>query len=395
MISKYPPIEGGVSARVYWLAKELGEHGHEVHIVTNAQEVESEYREKFDLNDPEFIPANVHLHCPTIDTNPWHIPFSHAYAERIANLAIEVIEKYDIQLIDSCYILPYCISGFIAKNFTGKPQILRHAGSDIGKLYASPSYNTLFKAIFQKADKIITIPPLKEMFLSLGIPESKIAFDNKVNVNTKAFHPEVTTFPLSDYLERKIPECPIITYIGKINYYWKTKGLYELLEAVRGIKDDFVLLFVANGRGLKEFQNLIEEKELSDKTIFLDFVPPWKIPYIIKLSTCVVIPEREFPIRYHTPILPREVMAVGKCMILSKELYNKQFYGNLTDDENVLLIDPKNITQFMAVIKNVIKHPDYTARIGQNAYIVSRQLENFDEYISQTVDMYASLIEKT
>ena len=45
MIGKYPPIEGGVSARVYWLAKALGERGHEVHIVTNAQEVESEYKE--------------------------------------------------------------------------------------------------------------------------------------------------------------------------------------------------------------------------------------------------------------------------------------------------------------------------------------------------------------
>ena len=42
-ISKYPPIEGGVSARVYWLTKSLGEKGHEVHIVTNAQERSEEH----------------------------------------------------------------------------------------------------------------------------------------------------------------------------------------------------------------------------------------------------------------------------------------------------------------------------------------------------------------
>jgi len=394
LISKYPPIEGGVSARIYWLAKALGERGHEVHIVTNAQEVEEEYRERIETNDQQYAPENVFVHSTNPDNNPWHIPFSKAYTERIANLAIEVIEKNNIQLIDSFYILPYGVAAFIAGNITGRTQILRHAGSDIGKLFASPSYNTLFEKIFQRVDKIMTIPPLKEMFFSLGIPESKIAFDEKVSVDTKAFNPEVAPFSLSDHIERKIPECPIITYIGKINYYWKTKGLFELIEAVSEIRDDFLLLFLANGRGLKEFQNLIKEKNLSKNSIFLDFVPPWKIPSIIKLSTCVVVPEREFPIKYHTPILPREVMAVGKCLIVSKELYNKQCYGNLSNGESAFIIDPKNIKQFRTVIEYIIRHPEDATRIGQNAYKISKQIENFDEYINQTTDLYTSLIEK-
>jgi len=393
-ISKYPPIEGGVSARVYWLAKALGERGHEIHIVTNAQEVESEYKEKIDNNEQEHTPKNVHLYSTGPNNNPWHIPFSKAYAERIANLAIEVIEKYDIQLIDSHYALPYGIAAFIAKNITGRPQILRHAGSDISKLFASSSYNTLFKAIFQRVDKIITIPPLKKMFLSFGMPESRIAFDEKVSVDTKAFNPEVSPFHLPEYIKREIPKYPIITYIGKINYYWKSKGLYELIEAVQEIKDDFLLLFVANGRGLREFQNLVREKNLEKRSIFIGFVPPWKIPSIIKLSTCVVVPEREFPIQNHTPILPREVMAVGKCLILSKELYDRGCYGNLTDGENALLIDPRNIKQFRTMIKDIIRHPDTASRIGQNAYKVSREIENFKEYIDHTIDLYTSLIER-
>ena len=214
IISKYPPIEGGVSARVYWFAKALGERGHEVHIVTNAQEVEDEYREQIDENDQEYTLQNVYVHNLNSNDNLWHIPFSKAYTERIANLAIEVIEKYNIQLIDSYYILPYCISGFIAKSITGKPQILRHAGSDISKIFNSQSYNTLFKTIFQKVDKIVTISPLKEMFLSLGIPESRIAFDEKVGVDTKAFNPQVSSFPLSDYIVKKIPVVVNLSNIG-------------------------------------------------------------------------------------------------------------------------------------------------------------------------------------
>lgn len=394
MISKYPPIEGGVSAKVYWLAKGLGERGHEIHIVTNAMEVEEEYKERIDDNGEEYSPQNVYVHNVNPDNNPWHIPFSKAYTERIANLAIEVIEEFNIRLIDSHYILPYGIAAFIAKNITGRPQILRHAGSDIGKLFASLSYNTLFKTIFQRVDKIITIPPFKKIFFSLGIPESRVAFDEKVSVDPKAFNPEVSPFPLSDYIERKIPKLPIITYIGKINYYWKTKGLYEFLEAVKGIKNDFLLLFVANGKGLLEFQNLIQEKDLEKHSIFLGFIPPWKIPSVIKLSTCVVVPEREFPIQYHTPILPREVMAVGKCLILSKELYNKRCYGNLINGENVLLVDPKDVKEFRKIIEKVIIQPDTASKIGQTAYKLARQTENFNEYINFTIDLYTSLLKK-
>jgi len=379
---------------MYWLTKTLGERGHEVHIVTNAQEVEEEYRERIETNDQQYAPENVFVHSTNPNNNPWHIPFSKAYTERIASLAIEVIEKYNIQLIDSFYILPYGVAAFIAGNITVRPQILRHAGSDIGKLFASSSYNTLFREIFQRADKIITIPPLKEMFLSLGILESKITFDENVSVDTKTFNPEVPPFPLLEHIERQLPECPIITYIGKINYYWKTKGLFELVKAVKDIRDDFLLLFVANGKGLRDFQNLIKEKNLSKNSIFLDFVPPWEIPSIIKLSTCVVVPEREFPIQYHTPILPREVMAVGKCLILSKELYNKQCYGNLSNGESAFIIDPKNIKQFRAVIEYIIRHPEDATRIGQNANKISKQFENFNEYINQTIDLYTSLIEK-
>ncbi len=393
-ISKYPPIEGGVSSRVYWLAKALGEKGHEVHIVTNAQEVEEEYREQLGTYEQEYAPQNVYVHSTKADTNPWHIPFSKSYTDRIANLAIEIIEKYNIQLIDSYYILPYGIAAFIAKKITGRPQILRHAGSDIGKIFVSPSFSTLFEKIFHSADKIVTVPPLKKIFHSLGVPESKIAFDEKVSVDIKAFNPEVSPFLLSDYTEREIPECPIITYIGKINYYWKTKGLYEFIEAVKGIKSDFLLLFVANGKGLPEFQNLIREEDLEKNSIFLRFVPPWKIPSIIKLSTCVVVPEREFPIQHHSPILPKEVMAVGKCLILSEELYRKRCYGNLIDGENVLLVEPKDVKEFRKIITKVISRPDTASRIGQNAYKLARQTENFNEYINFTIDLYSSLNEK-
>jgi len=393
LITKYPPIQGGVSTRAYWQAKALGERGHEVHIVTNSLEVEDDYKEVFDLNDPAFLAKNVFIHSTDAESNPWHIPFSPAYTERISNLAIEVIQDYKIQIIDSNFILPYGIAGNITKNITGIPQILRHAGSDIGKLFKSTSYCTLFNSIFQRVDKILTYPQLKDMFISMGIPESRISIDDRVIVDSRAFNPQVDPFPISEYTGKKFTGCPIITYIGKINYYWQSKGLLELVEAMKDIQEDFLLLFVANGRGLREFEILLETKGLMGKSLFLNFLPPWEIPSIIKLSACVVLPERDFPIEYHIPILPKEVMAVGKCLILGKEISYNQYYGNLIDRENVLLVDPKNIPAFRNVMEFVIQNPEEVAEIGRRAYEASKAVNNFNDFIDYTLEQYTSLIE--
>ena len=44
IIGKYPPIQGGVSCQMYWLARCFAETGNQVHFVTNANEVELDYR---------------------------------------------------------------------------------------------------------------------------------------------------------------------------------------------------------------------------------------------------------------------------------------------------------------------------------------------------------------
>jgi glycosyltransferase involved in cell wall biosynthesis len=391
-ISKYPPIEGGISSSTYWLAKALGKKGHEVHIVTNALEVEDIYREELDQKDPNYAPKNVYVHStdPSPKANPSHIPFSKAYAEKLSNLAIEVIEEYNLQLIDSWYVLPYVISGFIAKTITRKSQVMRHGGSDIRRLLPSPYLNTLFKSIFEKVDAIITNPEMKERFLNLGIPESKLIIEQRVPIDLTAFNPDVEPFDLSKYTDKDIENLPIITYIGKITYWSKTKGVYELLEACQNIKDEFLLLFVANGKKLKKFQIAVREKNLEDRVLFLNFVPPWQVPSIIRRSTCVVALEKEDSptIAYHTPNLPAEVMATGKCLVLSMQLYNKEPYKNLVDGESVLVVNPNDVEQLRKTLKKVIKNSEEAEKIGLEACKVSEKIEKFDEYIDRTIQLY-------
>lgn len=393
LISKYPPIEGGESSKAYWLAKGLGKKGHEVHVVTNAWEVEEKYREQmrgFDL-DQNYQPQNVYVHNTDPFIEPAYIPYSKPYTEKIASLAIDIIREFDLQIIDSWYILPYVVSGFIAKTITDKPQIMRHAGSDMSRLLNSPFLRVLFISLFNKVDKIITCPAIKETFESFGIQKKKLFYNFNVSVDTDAFNPTVEPANLSEYAREVIDDdIPVVTYIGKLN---RVKGVYELAEAVSEIKEDFLLLFVTQSSGLESFQEFIENKRLKKRSLFLNFVPPWRMPSIIKRSSCVVVPERDFPVVQHTPILPREVLATGGCLILSKELYDKMKRLGFSDKENLLVVDPKNISEFKAKLEVIIKKPDCIKNIKKGAHQLSERIEHFENYVDDMIQLYGEVLD--
>lgn len=401
MISKYPPIEGGVSSRVYWLAKALGERGNEVHIVTNALEVEDEYREEFDLSDPNYQPKNVYVHStdpsPTIEANPSHIPFSKMYCEKLASLAIKVIEDYNIDLIDSRYLVPYSVAGYITKTMTGIPQIISHSGSDLQRLYPSPYLNTLLDKTLKNADKIITNPETKPFFSNLSIPVSKISVMPQLYVDTKAFNPEVIPYNLKQKIthQKYFSGIPIIAYIGKITHHFEAKGLPELIKACSKINEEYLLLFVANGKKIEEFKALIEKEELTKKTLFMPFLPPWQIPSVLESCTCIVTLENlSSPVlNYHVPAVPAEAMATGRCVLLSKEVHEKEPYANLENGKEVLAVDSKDTRTMKESLEGIIRNPVVAKDIGANAYLAFIKNQQEQGYLSDTVRVYRSLLQ--
>jgi glycosyltransferase involved in cell wall biosynthesis len=402
LISKYPPIEGGISSGTYWLAKGLGEKGHEVHIVTNALEVEDEYREKLEISDPNYSPKNVFVHstdpAPTVEANPSHIPFSKVYCEKLASLSIQIIEEYDIDIIDSWYLVPYCISGFLAKSFTNIPQIVRHGGSDIQRLYPSPYLNNLLDKVIKSADAIITNDTMMNFFQNKGIPLSRIIPIQKVPVDIRAFNPEVPPLDLSPYLtnQKYFPGIPIIGYIGKITNHFETKGLCELLDACSSIKEDFLLLFIANGKKLNQFKRILKKANLKDKTIFLDFFPPWQIPSIMKACTCVVALEKEnSPIyEYHISSIPYEAIATGRCVLISDSLHKKEPYCSLKNGKEVLVVDPSNTEEIRKMLIKLIENPDMASNIGSNGYRAIMNYEHFNGHVDKTIKLYKSILNR-
>lgn len=394
LISKYPPIEGGISSQTYWFARELGSRGHKIYVATNANEVEPEYREMLSEFDTKFLsPHNVRVDSSTAapDLNPLFIPFGKAYAEKLASIAIEIIEKYSIDIIDARYLLPYGVAGHIAKTVTGKPLVLHHAGSDIERLWSSSTYKTLLSSILKSSDRVVSYVEVENQLEDLGVNHEQITVVSKTYVDPSAFNPDVEALDLSIFSPLFCSEIPVITFIGKIPCSWESKGISELLRALAEIKDEFILLMCANGIGKPNVIQEVRKNNLGNRVVFIDFLPPWRMPGLIKASTCVVVPEHDFPIAHHTSNIPLEVISVGKCLILSSEVYAKEPYNNLIHGESVLVVDPTNAQSFSDSLREVIINNHLTKSLGHKAAIVADKVRT-DGYIQDILNVYAELL---
>jgi glycosyltransferase involved in cell wall biosynthesis len=154
LVGKFPPIQGGVSARMYRLAHALARRGHQVHVVTNAMEVEDGYRvsmrpEDYDRLAARHVEGYVRVHQTVSDVRgQWHVPWHNPYATKLAGLAIDVIRNHELECVFSWYLETYGMAGHLAASFTGTPHVMKTAGSDVGRLWHQPGMRLLYDELF-------------------------------------------------------------------------------------------------------------------------------------------------------------------------------------------------------------------------------------------------------
>ena len=100
VIGKYPPIQGGISAQCYWMCRWLAERGHEVDVVTNADEVEDHYRLRLDGNgladgDMRGSLRVWRTESPTLAYR--HIPQTNPVVTKLTSLALEAIDRIGLR----------------------------------------------------------------------------------------------------------------------------------------------------------------------------------------------------------------------------------------------------------------------------------------------------------
>ena len=372
IISKYPPIEGGVSSEVYWLAKYLGKENVEVVIVTDSWAVEEEYREniKFDELD-KLQPKNVEVY----QVNPMEINKKKQAGKGgnnetlLLSLGLEVDKKENSDIWYSHYLFPYGISAYFISKKTNKPLILRHAGSD-EELLGHPEYLHLLD-IIKDSTIISNSEDLK------AISKEIIPIDTLTSCS----------LPKEFNSSKTYNKIPVIGVIGKEG---STKRWRELVEGLKKIDDEFRLFFLMNN---KEKINSSLSHNLKKKTSFLEYVPPWRMPKIYKSIDILYCGEKGFYIKTHKPEIPLEGLYSGCCVCLSDELYEKyENPYNLEDGKEVVVLntmDPKDIGE---KISEVINKDKYIA-IGNKGKKNYMERNNYEDYIKFMEGIFEKQIE--
>ncbi|MBU4186140.1 MAG: glycosyltransferase [Proteobacteria bacterium] len=366
IISKYPPIQGGISAKTYWLAQGLAEKGIETHVITNGNCVEKEY---FIDDSPPEIPSNLIIHFVDPDI-PWHIPYSELYISRLLDKTLEVINEYHIDLIDTHYLIPYGIVGYLASKIKGIPYIVRHGGSDIKKFVKDGVFRHLLRNVIQDATAIITDEKNRGLFENIN---SNVLVLPRYIPDERFFKPY--------FISREIPT---FAYIGKINYYWKYKSLDKIVSIFSGIKEEHKLLFVGQGKGFKDFSRFVESSGLKSYE-FRKFVHPASMPNLLNNIDYLLYFVQDNPIRDYSNIVG-EALCSGVALITDKamDIGEHKRYIEIVSSDQIITLTLDDIETAQKEIHGLIKDRKGTSQYNSkakydfNSYI-NANLEKFNE----------------
>lgn len=361
LIGKYPPMQGGISAKTYWLFKELVKHGFDL----NALTVEpKDYSIKGDIFD------NTKSKSIKINEPPWHIPETELLSDRIFQSAMEMVADFKPDLIEINYLWPFSLPAILVAKIVGKPLIIRHAGSDIQKFYQDAEYKNNIKTYFQQASSIVT------------------------NHNSEAFINELCDDPVKvKCLRRYVPNPDFfqavpsekqydILFTGKINYHWNLKGIHILLDYIKDRR--LKSLFVIGGKYKQQVIELIAHKKINDQIEIKDFVHPEEMPAIYNLCKSVWCWDEKGSLEDFSNII-WEALYCGIPCIVNAEKVERIKNEGIPDGFMPFI---KKITP--SQLKDINLFADNLAEIDVNE-LESEKRTSYLDYVNSNLELYNTL----
>jgi glycosyltransferase involved in cell wall biosynthesis len=417
MIGKYPPIEGGVSMRMYHVAHALARSGHEVHVVTNAAEVRPPFR--IFMRDDDWArcetnvgPGRVRVHwtdpaCKAQSHIPWHNPF----VTKLASLAATVASENQVELIYSYYLEPYGVAGHLAAEMVRLPHVVKLAGSDAGRLRHLLQFGPLYDHILRSANRIMTGGEVSEQLLARGVEKRRLHPGLDIILPEDTFSPEGPPLDLVE-LAADVAELsaipPILPASGaierpSIGVYGKlgdSKGTFDLLTAVAdvarsGRKINLLVMGHAVPAIEARFHDAVSSLGLEDFVLQLPFLPHWRMPEFIRRCLAVCCLEQNFPIPFHAPIIPREVLLCGGCLVGTTEVLRKlPSAGRLVHGYNCVAVEDSRDTRTLsakiaAILDDPERAPDVGRRGREFALAIQDDIkfpENYERLFNDVID---------
>lgn len=423
-ITKYPPIQGGVSAQCYWAARGLAERGHQVRIVTNANEVEDVF--KIDLATEDLTEnGSYRPNFPRVggsvevDSTDWpdrrriyYIPIGNPTVSRLVSRALNAVADGGCEVIFSQYLEPYGVVASIVSAWTGKPYIFKHAGSDLFRLMDVGDLQPCYREVLRRAHRVITGGPAQKVVRAHGVADSQIVTCVRFGVPKVAFNPGAPPADLNHMLanvgsrwaradgdlaplvEPLEPGLPVLGIYGKLG---EQKGTFDLLLAMRLLIDQgfpFHLMVLGRGWQEAEFGEQVARLGLARYVRMHPFVPHWRVPGFIRSCDAVAFLERDFAIRAHTPTIPSEVLSCATCLVISEEVLRKQiFRAGARHRENLLVVaDPRDHSELAHALRFALTDVVRARQIGAAGYRLTEELPDITGYVAGLEELLSAVV---
>ncbi len=295
LLGKYPPCQGGIAAKTYWLTRALADHDIHFDVVTAVPEV---YRSA--TTGP--LPPTLRLHplCVSEDA-PWFLPGSDLWTERLVAAALQASEGRRPDVVEANYLVPFGLAALSTARILGVPLLLRHAGSDLVKLGRwEPAWRAL-AALLAAADRVVTaadapLPP--------GVREGA----------TLTLLPRYFPDPAAFTAAAPTVAGRRLLFAGKLNYHWRLKGLDTLL-AVLARRPDWTLVAAADGTGREAVVAEVERHGLADRVRWLPFAPPAEMPALLAGVSAVWAVERPGGVGDFSNLVSEALAAARPCIV--------------------------------------------------------------------------------
>lgn len=404
-----------MSKTSYWLARGLARRGHRVHVVTNADQVEPEYRLHLRAEDGGLLTADftedgggqVTVGTPDpAHAKPRYIPRARPDVSQLAGLALSYIDDHPVDVVLSCYLEPYGVAGHLAASLSGLPHVIRHAGSDLFGLAKRPALQSTYRSVIREATRIITVQGGHNLLSEWDVHPPQVTAGIGTFCPPDYFNPQASPLDVDELLEslrwtgqsdleatRRWNPAPFPSNLPTLGIYGKVgalRGSFDLIRALERLAASgvqFNLLAMVGGTELPQFRYQLEWSGLRPRTWCIPFLPHWQVPRFIRRCTVIACLERGFWLPDHAPAVAREVLSCGTCLILSGELAKQHNElakqstdgSSLTDRKNALIVrDPRHIHSLAMTLQTALTDEDMARQIGLQGYTVSRQFEGMN-----------------
>jgi glycosyltransferase involved in cell wall biosynthesis len=267
------------------------------------------------------------------------------------------------------YHHPFIFSAIM--HFLARPKykklVTSYHSDIIGYNFLMKIFGSVYMKFLEKTDKII--------LLSYDLLESsKILqkFRDKCEVISYGIDLEKFNNPNLEKIEnikQKYNNKKILLFVGRLVFY---KGIPYLVEAMKNVSNDAILLIVGDGPMEEEIKALIEKYNLENKVFMLGRASDDELISYFQACDIFVLPS----------ILPSEAFGIVQLEAMSceKPVINMRLNNGVNyvsiNNETGLTVEPANASQLSDAINLLVQDENLRIKLGKNAR--ARVEEKFD-----------------